>query len=291
MPRTGPVQILTGGPAPGSRPERVAIYGAPLNVQTASRLQAVVGRGGDLAVLVAGELPGARWRLAVDDAGVLTCDELSLTVTANRLGDGSIDRLHSLFVSAGTPDLPTATGPQGERVINSDGPEGIVETDDITWAQSPVRVAVLGVVEIHAPGRIDPRRLVVGEEILAYLALHPAGTHPTVLGSAIWPRGVTSDVRDDMLAEVSDWLGNDESGQPRLREGSDGRLRLTSDVPCDWDVLRTLIHRADQTKDRTVNGICWCGRCIWCGVRWSAESRTAPTPGCPAPAWSARPST
>ncbi len=85
MPRTGPVQILTGGPAPGSRPERVAIYGAPLNVQTASRLQTVVARGADLAVLVTGELPGARWRLQVDDSGVLTCDELSLQVTANRL--------------------------------------------------------------------------------------------------------------------------------------------------------------------------------------------------------------
>nr|WP_269809853.1 BTAD domain-containing putative transcriptional regulator [Kineosporia rhizophila] len=254
MPRTGPVQILTGGPAPGSRPERVAIYGAPLNVQTASRLQTVVARGADLAVLVTGELPGARWRLQVDDSGVLTCDELSLQVTANRLGDGSIERLHTLFVSAGTPDLPVATGPEGERVVSADLPEGVVETDDITWSQSTVRVAVLGEVEVHAPGRIDPRRLVVAEEILAYLALHPAGTHPTVLGSAIWPRGVTADVRDDMLAEVREWLGPDESGQPRLREGSDGRLRLTSDVPCDWDVLRTLIDRADragQAGDQT----------------------------------------
>ena len=251
MPRTGPVQILTGGPAPGSRPERVAIYGAPLNVQTASRLQTVVGRGADLAVLVAGELPGARWRLQVDDAGVLTCEELSLTVTANRLGDGSIDRLHSLFVSAGTPNLPTASGPQGERVVSGEGPDAMVETDDITWAQAPVRIAILGDVEIHAPGRIDPRRLVVAEEILAYLALHPAGTHPTVLGAAIWPRGVTADVRDDMLAEVREWLGDDDSGNPRLREGSDGRLRLAADVPCDWDVLRTLVTRADQTKERT----------------------------------------
>jgi nucleoid-associated protein YgaU len=251
MPRTGPVQILTGGPAPGSRPERVAIYGAPLNMQTASRLQTVVGRGADLAVLVAGELPGARWRLQVDDAGVLTCEELSLTVTANRLGDGSIDRLHSLFVSAGTPNLPTATGPQGERVVSGEGADAVVETDDITWAQAPVRIAVLGAVEIHAPGRIDSRRLVVAEEILAYLALHPAGTHPTVLGAAIWPRGVTADVRDDMLAEVRDWLGDDDSGHPRLREGADGRIRLTADVPCDWDVLRTLVSRADQTKERT----------------------------------------
>jgi len=247
MPRTGPVRILTGGPAPGSRPERVAVYGAPLNLQTAARLQAVVGRGADLAVLVAGDLPGARWRLQVDDSGFLTCEELSLQVSANRLGDGSIDRLRSLFVSAGTPDSPTASGPEGERVAR---PDGVVEADDITWAQAPARISVLGEVQIHAPGRIDPHRSVVAEEILAYLALHPLGTHPTVLGSAIWPRGVTADVRDEMIEEVRDWLGTDESGRPRLNEGNDGRLRLSAGVPCDWDVLRTLLERSDRTADR-----------------------------------------
>jgi nucleoid-associated protein YgaU len=244
MPRTGPIQILTGGPAPGSRPERVAVYGAPLNAPIAQRLQALVVRRSDLAVLVTGELPGASWRLKVDDAGNLSCDELSLNVAANRLGDGSIERLHALFISAAT--VGPRSGVLPERAPDADG---LVETDDVTWAQAPVRVAILGEVEVRAAGMIEAARLPLAGEIVAYLALHPVGAHPTVLASAVWPRGVTGDVRDGTLEQVRDWLGTDPDGAPRLREGSDGRMRLSPEVPCDWDVFRTLVNRADQSPE------------------------------------------
>ncbi|HST82135.1 MAG TPA: BTAD domain-containing putative transcriptional regulator [Kineosporiaceae bacterium] len=244
MPRTGPIQILTGGPAPGSRPERVAIYGAPLSAPTAQRLQTLAGRRSDLAVVVTGELPGACWRLRVDDAGNLSCDELSLNVTANRLGDGSIERLHSLFMSATTsgsrPGLSPDLLPDTDRVA---------EADDVTWAQAETRVAVLGEVEVRAPGFIDPSRSALAAEIVAYLALHPSGAHPTVLAAAVWPRGVTGDVRDGTLDQVRTWLGPAPDGLPRIREGRDGRIRLSTDVPCDWDVLRTLVERAGQASD------------------------------------------
>jgi hypothetical protein len=244
MPRTGPIQILTGGPAPGSRPERVAVYGAPLNAPTAARLQALTGRRADLAVLVVGELPGARWRLVVDDAGNLSCDELSLNVAANRLGDGSIERLHALFMSASTSgQRPGAVLERAE-----DG-RPVIETDDVTWAQAPVRVAILGDTEIRTPGMIDPAREPLAAELVTYLALHPTGTHPTVLASAIWPMGVTNDVRDATIEQVREWLGADGDGAPLLREGHDGRLRLSHDVPCDWDVFRTLVSRAGQVPD------------------------------------------
>jgi hypothetical protein len=199
-------------------------------------------------VVVTGELPGACWRLRVDDSGNLSCDELSLKVTANRLGDGSIERLHALFVSAASAG--PGTGPSNERVVDDDG---LVETDDVTWVQSPARIAILGEVEVRAPGPVtmDVRRLAVASEIVAYLALHPGGAHPTVLGAAIWPRGVTTDVRDDMLEQVRSWLGNDATGAPRLTEGHDGRVRLGADVPCDWDVLRTLTRRAQETTDHS----------------------------------------
>ena len=31
---------------------------------------------------------------------------------------------------------------------------------------------------------------------LDVLAVHPLGVHPNVLGGAVWPRGVTTEVRD-----------------------------------------------------------------------------------------------
>ncbi|MGH3508382.1 MAG: hypothetical protein ACRDO2_14380 [Nocardioidaceae bacterium] len=35
-----------------------------------------------------------------------------------------------------------------------------------------------------------------------YLALHPEGVHPNVLAAALWPRGVSDDVRDATLAQA-----------------------------------------------------------------------------------------
>jgi len=195
--------------------------------------------------VVTGELPGACWRLKVDDAGNLNCDELSLSVTANRLGDGSIERLHALFMSASTAGPPP--GPAGDLLPERDRP---VDTDDVTWAQAAVRVAILGDVEVRAPGNPQLLNVELASEIVAYLALHPAGVHPTVLASAVWPRGVTGDVRDGTLEQVRLWLGTDTDGSPRMKEGRDGRIRLASSVPCDWDVLRTLVSRAGQSVDQ-----------------------------------------
>ena len=76
------------------------------------------------------------------------------------------------------------------------------------------------------------------------------GVHPTVLSAALWPRGVTPDVRAAMFDRVREWLGLDEHGNPRLLLGSDGRLRLALDVVLDWDVVCTLLTSAQQTRGR-----------------------------------------
>ena len=59
----------------------------------------------------------------------------------------------------------------------------------------------------------------------SYLAAHPVGVHPNVLAGALWPRGVTTEVRDAALARVRAWLGTDHAGQANLVTDPDGRLR------------------------------------------------------------------
>ena len=54
----------------------------------------------------------------------------------------------------------------------------------------------------------------------------PGGVHPNVLTGAVWPRGVTTEVRDAAVSRVQAWLGTDEQGRPNLATNDAGRHRL-----------------------------------------------------------------
>jgi hypothetical protein len=110
----------------------------------------------------------------------------------------------------------------------------------------PVEVSLLGRVAVTAPGPIEPDRLALATELVAYLAAHPDGVHTNVLTGAVWPRGVTGEVRDAALSRVHAWLGTDEAGQPNLLTDASGRLRLGPGARVDWQVFRAWFARASQ---------------------------------------------
>ena len=64
-----------------------------------------------------------------------------------------------------------------------------------------------------------------------------------MLAPALWPRGVTDDVRDALVERLRGWLGQ---GTGRAAPGTagtrPGRFLLSRDVVSDWDVLRSLHH-------------------------------------------------
>ena len=111
-------------------------------------------------------------------------------------------------------------------------------------ASLPVEIRLLGPVAVDAPGPLDAERQALAAELAALLALHPAGVHPNVVSSALWPRGADPTARDALLAHVQGWLGRDSAGRARLRQDTGGRWVLDQDVRCDWLVFRTLAARA-----------------------------------------------
>jgi hypothetical protein len=113
-------------------------------------------------------------------------------------------------------------------------------------ATMPAEVTLLGPVSVRATGEIGPSMLALATEIVVYLAAHPAGVHPNVLGRAIWPQGVADETRDDVLDEVAYWLGTDGIGRLHLAADASGRLRLGSGVKVDWHVFLTLVAQAGQ---------------------------------------------
>lgn len=216
-----------------------AVFTAPVDARFSGRLAAVTSAGRDpVGVIAVGELPGAQWQLQVDEAGVVRMPLLDLTVTAHRLAPSVVAALGDLFEAAA--QAPAVQPARGLEVV----PGVSAGQDDATFAVAPTRVGVLGPVMVRADGPLDPSRLPLAQEIVAYLAMHPSGVHPTVLASAIWPRGVGDSVATASVQRVRDWLGADADGSWLLRTDADGRYRLADAVACDWNAFRGLVGKA-----------------------------------------------
>jgi Bacterial transcriptional activator domain len=189
--------------------------------------------------LVAGEVPGAAWTLDVADDGRAILPLLGLEVDAQRLPAAQYRALVELFRTA----VDLRADEPGPRPPAAPGAAAVLA--DLRH-QPAVEVRLLGAAEVTAPGALEEGRAEACTEALAYLATHPDGVHPTVLGGAVWPRGVSTAVRDATVARLRDWLGRDAAGRPNLFTGEDGRLRLGPEVRSDWAAFEALARLAEQ---------------------------------------------
>jgi hypothetical protein len=215
------------------------IMAAPPSPYEQERLLAVarVRHAAAAAYVVAGDVPGAAWTWEVTEEGRLLAAPLGFDVQAQLLPAGQHAALVDL-VYAATLD---------EGLDLSKPPLDAAPTEQLVPGSTmPVEITLLGRLLVQAPGVIEPDRVGLATELVVYLAAHPGGVHPNVLTAAIWPRGVTAEVRDAALARAADWVGTDSIGRPHLATDASGRLRLGSGVRVDWQVFRALVAHADQ---------------------------------------------
>jgi len=226
----------------GVVPHFVVCGGRP-EPEVVDRLHALVGASRQaFGTVCVGTSDSARWTMRVDEAGTLSMPLMDIAVAANRLNDAEVRHIAALF--AATRADAAADGLAGGR---PPVPQPVRDADDAAWTTSDVRVGVLGPVEVRTPDSADsppPERLALATEIVAFLALHPSGVHPNVLAGAVWPKGVTDEVRDSNIERVRAWLGQDRGGDLHLREDEVGRLLLGPDVVVDWHCLCGLLRRS-----------------------------------------------
>ncbi|MFF4401443.1 BTAD domain-containing putative transcriptional regulator [Streptomyces sp. NPDC001480] len=193
-----------------------------------------------------GDLPGAAWEMEITAKGKLLAPLLGLELDAQLLPAAQRSAVVELFVEADPerdPDGPTTT------------PPFLVDISE--QGRPAVYARLVGSYEIIGLDTPDGDRSALLHEALALLLLHREGVHPRVLASALWPRGVTDDVRDALMDRLRAWLGTEPDGSPRLRADETGRLTLAKSVVSDLDVLRSLYHEATQGKgvdSRAVRG-------------------------------------
>ena len=235
------------------------VFAAPPDPAQLAELQewAASATRAPLGILVAGSVPGARWRFGIDDNGILSAGVLGIEVGAQLLSARSYaalarllqaeaasaeaERQAALQAAAGwnPPGVPEGIAPMAEPGVTPPLPRP-VDPD----AVPAVTVRVFG--EPLAEGGDDlPPGTPLAVEILAYMALTGAVT-PRALASAVWPYGVTAAERDATLSRIRDWLGTDAAGQPRLRLDDDGRLRLSDEVQLDWHLFVALTARGTE---------------------------------------------
>ncbi|AWW38212.1 BTAD domain-containing putative transcriptional regulator [Streptomyces cadmiisoli] len=246
--------VLTGrtGPAQHTRwaPHLVLLATEP-SADEAVRLAELAADAGRLGIgyLVgtdSAELPGAAWEMEITAAGKLVAPLLGLELDAQSLPPAQQRAVVELFV-----DADPERGPDGPGTA----PPFLVDVSE--QGRPAVYARLVGSYEIIGLETPDGERSALLHEALALLLLHREGVHPRVLASALWPRGVTDDVREALLERLRDWLGADPDGSSRLRTDATGRLTLAKSVVSDLDVLRSLYHEATQGKgvdNRAVRG-------------------------------------
>ncbi|MGV9453591.1 BTAD domain-containing putative transcriptional regulator [Streptomyces sp. NPDC003635] len=250
----GQDSVLTGrtGPAQHTRwaPHLVLLAAEP-SAEDAVKLAELASDASRLGIgyLVGtetGDLPGAAWEMEITGEGKLLAPLLGLELEAQLLPTAQRQAVVELFVQADPdqdPDGPANT------------PPFLVDISE--QGRPAVYARLVGPYEIIGLDTPDGERSALLHEALALLLLHREGVHPRVLSSALWPRGVTEDVRDALLERLNAWLGTDPDGSPRLRTDSTGRLTLAKSVVSDLDVLRSLYHEATQGRgvdSRAVRG-------------------------------------
>jgi DNA-binding SARP family transcriptional activator len=247
--------VLTGrtGPAQHTRwaPHLVLLAAQP-SAEDAVKLAELAADAGRLGIgyLVGtetGDLPGAAWEMEITGQGKLLAPLLGLELDAQLLPAAQQRAVVELFVDADPENRPEG-GPANR-------PPFLVDISE--QGRPAVYARLVGPYEIIGLDTPDGDRSALLHEALALLLLHREGVHPRVLSSALWPRGVTDDVRGALLDRLRDWLGADPDGTPRLGTDSSGRLTLAKSVVSDLDVLRSLYHEATQGKgvdSRAVRG-------------------------------------
>jgi hypothetical protein len=144
-----------------------------------------------------------------------------------------------------------ATQPQHtqRRRSGHTGPDSTLDADLDTWSATHAnqpRIAVLGLIEVHAGGPEPERRRALHTEIATYLALHPTGASHDQLADAIWPNGINANTARSIIATVRRWLATTPEGKHWLPDArdTDGRYRLEPGYLLDSDLLTRLRARA-----------------------------------------------
>ena len=189
-----------------------------------------------IAAVIVGSAPDAAMKLTARPDGRVVSPLHSIDVTAQILTVDAARELVELYE-------PTTRARSVSLTQLSDALKAEMSAGFGPASEPVARIAVLGDIEVDAPGPVDDDRRDFLTELACYIAMHPDGVHVNRISAAIWPRGVDADVRDSALAQLVAWF-TPAGGTPALAEQSGVWRFLPGTVDFDWDSFRGALNRA-----------------------------------------------
>lgn len=242
VPGEGRAGVVVIAPAPWTTARATWVLGGPLPVHRQAPAPVPCQLDDERALSLAETLRIARKPL-LPESGLAASPADTGEGLSTTGGTAELPALRPLGLS--TPsDASTATSCPVENNYRTD------ELDDAVAAYldgaAPASVGFLGPITVHATGNVEPDRRARLTEIVAYLAAHRRGAAVADFDAAIWPdRPVTLKTRNQAITRARAWLGGDD-GVSWLRPMTDGDLRLSRQVPLDWELFQSLEERASR---------------------------------------------
>ncbi|MET0323943.1 MAG: hypothetical protein ABW219_01880 [Ilumatobacteraceae bacterium] len=211
---------------------------------TPELVRSAARRRGGLAVVVAGDAPGAPWTLRAGP-GRWTLEPLGIELVPVGLTADEVAELHDVLGQADEPLIDEDVDVEPPVVPAADDGEAPRDTNDVPWS---LLVRVLGPVEVvdrdgHAASFERSKTL----ELIAWLTLHRERSTRVGARTALWEL----DVRDATFANV---VSEARRAMARLVEPPPGDewlgrtltevLPLHAEVVTDADLVRCRLHRA-----------------------------------------------
>ena len=207
-----------------------------------------------MAVVAAGPLPGARWRLVVAHGGAAVLEPVGLRVRAAgvdaalAVDQGGLDEA-AIAGSAALLSMASEEDDVAPAVEAADVEAAATASADVVYPEGEydVWVAVLGPVEVS--GWAEPigkaKRLA---EVVVYLATHPG--HPVPgdsLRAACWPNEeIAYKSFKEAVSRARRHLGSDAEGNRHLPDAEGSAYRLGPGVGCDWVAFQALVAEAER---------------------------------------------
>lgn len=221
---------------------------------TEASIEALAGlavtSGGTLAMVAAGPVRAAPWRLQRDAQGTATLHESQAPggsrAVAGRMQGQLLDAVTAGTIAALIDTASPSPGvdpdtPPYDRIPGSGGAtlaraRGARPERHGAPADGEVEVRVLGPVAVVGAERPFTRAWTL--DLVVFLALHPAGATTEQWSTALWPDRLMAPATLHSTASAARRaLGRDGDGEDHLPR-SHGRLRLGPGVRTDWDLLQ-----------------------------------------------------
>ena len=237
---------LEDGPAEDWLPT-VAVVPAGPDEPDLERLAAVASPGSGVAVLAAGPVPAAPWRLVIVPDGFARLEPLGLDVRVAGLADGletSVAHLEEAAIAGATSLLASASHDDDVAPVVELGTAEPPRRLSGRRSRPGVWVAVLGPVEVTGWALpIRERRKLA--ELVAYLAVHGTPLPGEKMRCAVWPdEEITYGTFKQAVSRARRHLGTDAAGSPHIPEAVNGHYCLGPGVGCDWCWFRDLVEAA-----------------------------------------------